>query len=783
MADTQNPVDLDVIVLDDDGNVLNASQEQDAISIPHDDGAVTIDFNPAQPEKKKSKFDDNLAEHIDNTELGRIAAMLCDAIDDDDKDRSEWLSQRADGLDLLGMKIERPGGGGVGTSSTAVAGQSTVRDPLLAEAIDRFQANSYAELCPSEGPCKAVNYGAETTEADQLAEAFEKDMNYYLTTTAREYYPDTRKMLFWVGYSSGMFKKVYKCPLRRRPVSESVDGADLIVPSNVTDLHNAGRITHQINMRQSVMRRMQILGVYRDVELTTPTPEVNVVQQKTADIVGVSAKQQRQEDQDYTVYECYCELDLLGFEHEEDGEPTGLPLPYRVTIDKDSQVILEIRRNWREDDPDQKAKIPFVLYPYATGLGIYGTGLLQRLGNLTMALTAMLRESIDAGMFANFPGFLFSKGAGRQLTNEFRVPPGGGAPIDVGTMPLRDAVMPLPYKDVSMSMVSLMGQVREAATRYGGTADSPTGEGVANAPVGSVLAAIDQATKIEGGVHKALHAAQREELELLKELFRDDPEALWRGNKRPAMGKDQATRVAKFKQALEDCELIPASDPNVPSHLHRLAKATAFYQIAKENPDRVDLNKAIVKWASMVRIDDMPEMMVPPQNGPPPMDPVAQKTLELKAIELQLGAVNDQANRESKENIEMAKLAVKTATTPEPTETTAEPVVELPEGPEPVDPTAIEDLRLKQEQISHAKQKTLIDAQNADKDREARLTEKAMDIAARLAMHQDTPPKQGVAGAATPRRAIRPPDGAQRPLTDDILAAILRNYEARGPAQ
>lgn len=623
----------------------------DVVQIEHDDGTVTIDLSGDDVgDDADDEFvghDENLADKIDYLERARIASELIEAIEADKSGRSEWERMRAKAVELMGIKLESPKSD-VSSSSAGIA-TSSVRDPILQDAVWRFQANAYAELCPSSGPVKVVNFSAgETTKTDDLAEALERDFNYYLTTTASEYYPDTRRMLMWTGLASGTFKKVYRCPLRRRPVSEYVDGSDLIVPPSATDLKNAGRITHEASMRKSVLKRMQIAGVYRDVNLGTDPmqAEPNAVERATKKVVGLTPDAQRTEDQEYTVYECYCELDIKGYEHKEDGRPSGLPLPYRVSIEAGTHEILEIRRNWDEDDRDQKAKIPFILFPYATGLDIYGVGLGQILGNIAMALTALGRISIDAGMFGNYPGGLKAKGAGRQISNEIRVPPGGFAEIDTGDKPIQQAVMALPYKDISPALISLIEQWRTVGSKLANTADIPVGEGKQDAPVGTTLALIEQATKIESSVHKALHAAQSEEFQLLAELFRDDPEDLFRGNKRPALGTDKAERIKRFKEALDNCEIVPKADPNEPSHMHRMAKAQALMQVAQVGGPAVKQIDVLKQVLKMIGFSDPSEYVVD-QLPQQPMDPkliAAQQNAQQKqadlAAKMQLAQVN-----------------------------------------------------------------------------------------------------------------------------------------------
>lgn len=651
-------------------------QMANAIEIPQDDGSVVIEINTGPNGKEPvdtSKHDANLADAIDEAELGRIAEDLLEGIDADNTSRADWMATRAKGIDLLGVKLEDPRSG---SGSAPLEGMSVVRDPVLLEAVLRFQANSQGEMLPSAGPVKTVNYGG-TPETDKLADDLEKDLNYYLTSVASEYYPDTRRMFFWTGFSGMAFKKVYRCPLRRRPVSESVDAADLIVSDTITDLRNAQRITHQITLRPSVMKRMMIAGAYRDVELTAPTPTTDAVKEKVAQVQGIQNTGQRPQDEPYTVYECYCELDIRGFEHEDkDGQPTGLPLPYIVTLEKDSRKVLQIRRNWKEDDEDFIAKIPFVAFGYAPGLGFYNLGLLHILGNLTNALTALTREAIDAGMFANFPGFLYAKSSARQMTNEFRVPPGGGLPIETNGMAIGQTVMPLPYKPVDPSHVQLIGQVRDVAQKLGGTADTPVGEGKQDAPVGTTLALIEQATKIEGAVHKALHAAQAEEFRLLCELFREDPEALWRGNRRPALGRGDE-RVAKFMAALDQIDIVPAADPNVPSHMHRVMKATAIKQLSESNPQMYNQVEVDSRILAMLNVSNPEKLFMPPQPPAPPMpDPnkvaelqakaeQAEKDRQTKIVLAAMDGEQRQKDREVKQNVEVLKVAAAVVANPE----------------------------------------------------------------------------------------------------------------------
>ena len=506
--------DILIEMLGDDPDKPKMDQKGNVLEIEHGDGSISIslDGRPINPSAKledKSDWFRNLAEEIPETDLYSIADDLIRGIDQDQTSRQDWVDERSNGLRLLGLKVEIPGIGG-SADGAPVEGMSRVRHPLLLEAVLRFQANARSELLPTDGPVKIRNDDNNATlEEDQLGNALEKDMNHYLTSTAKEYYPDTDRMLLMLGFGGTAFKKVYYCPLRNRPVSESVDADDLIVNNAATDLSNAKRVTHRVMMRPSVVKRLQILGVYRDIELSTPAPaKLDSVQREKKSQQGIAPDDASPDDRDREIYECYCELDLPGFEHKMKSKETGLEIPYRVTIDLTSKEILSLVRNYDEDTKDlPEAKANFVKYTFVPGFGFYDIGLLNILGNTTNAITAAWRELLDAGMYANFPGFLFSDQGLRQNTNIFRVPPGGGASIKTGGMDIRQAIMPLPYKEPSSALMTLVANMADTGMRLGGTSEQQVGEGRADAPVGTTLAMIEQATKILNSVHKRMHAS------------------------------------------------------------------------------------------------------------------------------------------------------------------------------------------------------------------------------------------------------------------------------------
>lgn len=634
--DLLGDMDVQIESADEAADIPEIDSNGAILKIDHGDGSITLslDGSPIQDAAdvvgEPAGWFDNLSSKIEQTELSRIAEDLLRGVADDLESRSEWIDDRAQGIKLLGLKIEIPGLQGSGDGAP-IEGMSKVRHPLLQEAVLRFQANSRSELLPTDGPVKIRDdANGSTPERDRLADALENDMNHFLTITAREYYPDTDRMLLLLGFGGTAFKKVFFCPLRNRPASDSVDADNLIVNNSATDLSTAMRITHRVMLKPSTVKRLQILGVYRDIDLSTPmevTPDA-AAEAKAAQ-QGVTTTAINPDDRDREIYEIYCELDIKGFEHKFKGKVTGLEIPYRVTIDVSSREILSITRNY--DQPDvgmlPEARTTFVKYTFVPGLGFYDIGLLHILGNTTNAITAAWRELLDAGMYANFPGFLISDTGARQNTNIFRVPPGGGAQVKTGGQKITDAIMPLPYKEPSGALMALVQDMSETGMRVGGTSEAQVGEGRADAPVGTTLAMIEQATKVMNAVHKRMHSAQAEEFSLLVQCFREHPESFWERNRKPSVAWNEEL----FLQALSDVELVPQADPNTASHSQRVMKIMALKQLQSANPalyDTIAVDKAALRaigWSN-------PDQFLLPEdqrNQPGPEEQQATEELQI----------------------------------------------------------------------------------------------------------------------------------------------------------
>jgi hypothetical protein len=713
-----DPIDIIVEMAAGGGDVPEFDEKGAVIKIKHDDGSITVslDGKPIQDAEARENrgWFENLVEDIDDLELGRISDELLRGIEADIESRREWIEDRTQGIKLLGLKIEIPGLAGA-ADGAPVEGMSRVRHPLLLEAVLRFQANARSELLPTDGPVKVrVDGNDGNVQQDQDATALENDLNHFLTAVATEYYPDTDRMLLMLGFGGTAFKKGYYCPLRNRPVLESVDADDLIVNNAATDLHNAKRITHRSFMRPSVVKRLQILGVYRDIDLPTPdNPKDDAVRREKKAQQGISESSSNPEDRDREIYEVYCELDIKGFEHKWKGKETGLEIPYRVTVDVSSKQILSIVRNYDEDDQElPEARSNFVKYTFVPGMGFYDIGLLHVLGNTTNALTAAWREMLDAGMYANFPGFLMADTGARQNTNIFRVPPGGGALVKTGNMPIQQAIMPLPYKDVGAGLMTLTENMAQTGMRIGGTSEQQVGEGRADAPVGTTLAMIEQATKVLNAVHKRMHAAQAEEFQLLVRLFKENPESFWQRNRKPSLEWDEQT----FLRALENCELVPQADPNTASHGQRVMKIMALKQLQAANPSMYD--PIAIDMAALQAIGwSNPEQFMAPPSAQGQTPPEIQQMMAKMQI--------DKQEADAKTMTAQARMAQVQAQVGQAGQT----------GQQQPDPVKMADLQVKQAEIQQKGQDSLLDAENRKRDRESRERLAAIKLAEELAQN------------------------------------------------
>jgi hypothetical protein len=741
MDSPQGPPPADIIVemAPENQDVPEFDKLGNILKIVHGDGSVSISLDgkpldaTAAANDGPGQWFDNLVDKIDPSALSSIADDLLRSVDEDLQSREEWIEDRALGIKLLGLKIELPNVQGA-SDGAPIEGMSKVRHPLLLEAVLRFQANARSELLPTDGPVKIRNDDNDATlKEDELANAYQRDMNHYLTAVATEYYPDTDRMLLMLGFGGTTFKKVYFCPLRNRPVSESVDAEDIIVNQSAINLPNARRVTHRTYLRKSTVKRLQILGVYKDITLSDPVPKKpDALDEEKKAQQGLSVNNFRPDDRDREIYEICCELDIPGFEHKIKGKVTGLEIPYVVTIDVSSREVLAITRNFNENDKElPTARKRYVKYTFVPGLGFYDIGLLHILGNTTNAVTAAWREMLDCGMYANFPGFLVAKSGTRQNTNIFRVPPGGGAPIETGGAKISEAVMALPYSTQGMpALMSLVENMVETGQRVGGTAELQVGEGREEAPVGTTMALIDQAVKIMNSVHKRLHSSQAEEFQMVVDVFKEHPESFW--TRKCKSGK--AWDVAKFMQAANDCELVPQADPNTASMGQRVMKIMGLKQLQAANAqlyDPVAIDTAALHamgWAN-------PDQFFVPKSArgtPPPQlqELMAKMQNDQKAADAKVTEANartDEATaklREVQAKIDSGHYAPK----PE-----AGGIVAPPEQETSLDVATatakMMDAETRQREVAVREQESRTEAENRDKDREDKLRESALALA------------------------------------------------------
>lgn len=604
------------------------------ITTKNEDGSISV--KPIGGERKKPErkgFDDNLAEFLEESILQKVANRLLQGIEEDIRSRRGWEETAEKGAEIIGVKLENASID-VDTDGTI----SRVRHTGLLRACITSWSNARAELLPVGGPVKvrddetteddslsalaglghnggpplapevpplptgpgiapvaapgaqpappglglngaapppAVPPAGASEKRNQLAQDFENDFNHYLTVVDKDYYPDFSRMLMSRGLLGCQFRKVYHDPVLRRPVSRWVKGVDLIVSNEATSLTGAARITERIPMRQAMVKRLQKIKHWRQIALVTPTTTTTGLEKAIAESEGIDRNTTvLTEDHLHTIYESYADCDEGDLANDESGKAPGWPLPYRVTIDKDSQRIVEIRRNWKKGDESYIKRRRYVKYGHVPGLGFYDWGFVHMIGNPQRAATMIERALIDVGMLTSFPGGVMAKSPGsRQRTTQIRPSMGQFTVIDTGGLPISDFVMPWPYKEPSAVLAAMGQDLNQQMNQVAGVVDMPVGEGMANVPVGTIMAYIEAVTKVPSAVHKDDHIAQQEEFELLRELFAEDPESLIKFARKPK-------RKQYAMQEILDQDLVPAADPNIPSQVHRLMQTNMLVQVS-----------------------------------------------------------------------------------------------------------------------------------------------------------------------------------------------------------
>ena len=568
-----------------------------------DDGSVTIDL--------AAEHGANLAEFIDDSLLGEIASELVAAYEDDLQTRKDWEEAYSKGLDLLGVKYEE--------RSEPFEGASGVTHPLISESVTQFQAQAYKELLPSSGPVKTQIIGAKTPEVEAQASRVKNFMNYRIMDVMTEYDPGMDQMLFYLPLSGSTFKKVYFDPVRGREVSEFVPAQDLVIPYSAVDLDTTPRATHVLKMQGNDLRKMQLSGVYRDIDLgnTGDDSAGNVVKEKIDEIDGRS---KGHTDDTRTILEFHADLEIEGFEDiGPDGEPTGLKLPYIVVVDKDTNKVLSIQRNWSENDLLKRKRQYFVHYKFLPGLGFYGFGLIHMIGGLGRSATAILRQLIDAGTLSNLPAGFKAKGI-RVRDNDSPIQPGEWREIDAPGMDLRNALVPLPYKEPSATLAQLLGALVTDGRRFISLADQQMTNLNNEAPVGTTVALLERGMKVMSAIHKRLHAAQKAEFKLLARIISE--------NLPPVYPYAVAGAPSEIKQADFDdrVDVIPVSDPNIFSMSQRVTLAQTELQLAQSAPDIHNLREAYRRMYQALEVENIDQILPPPPQ-PQPMDPAMEAGL------------------------------------------------------------------------------------------------------------------------------------------------------------
>ena len=594
----QAPVGLDSIMEEDPIEIEIVDPESVTIGI---DG-MEIEIEPAKPSDED--FDANLAEYISEKELTEIAGDLLGDFEDDVSARKDWIQTYVDGLELLGMKIEE--------RTEPWEGACGVYHPLLSEALVKFQAETIMETFPAAGPVKTLIVGKETPEKKDAAQRVQDDMNYQLTDVMTEYRPEHERMIWGLGLSGNAFKKVYFDPALDRQVSMFIPAEDIVVPYGASSLEQSPRVTHVMRKTENEIKRLQFAGFYKDIDLETPSGSLDEVEKKIAEKMGFKATS----DDRYKLLEMHVDLDLPGYEDKDkDGELTGIALPYVITIEKGTQEVLSIRRNWRPEDDTHQKRNHFVHYGYVPGFGFYCFGLIHLVGAFAKSGTSLIRQLVDAGTLANLPGGFKTRGL-RVKGDDTPIAPGEFRDVDVPSGAIKDNLMTLPYKEPSQVLYQLLGTIVEEGRRFASAGDMKISDMSAQAPVGTTLAILERTLKVMSAVQSRIHYSMKQELKLLKEIIRDyTPEEY---NYEPEEGSRKAKKT-DYDMVL----VIPVSDPNAATMAQKIVQYQAVLQLAQGAPQIYNLPQLHRQMLDVLGIRNA-QKLIPLQEDQKPKDPITE---------------------------------------------------------------------------------------------------------------------------------------------------------------
>jgi hypothetical protein len=589
-------------------DLVGASEPEIEIEI-EDPEAVRIGLGDIEiqiePKKETAEdFDANLAEYMDESDVQSLAEELVDDFTKDIMDRKEWIQTYVDGLKLLGLKYEE--------RTEPWQGACGVFHPMLTESVVRFQSESMMETFPAQGPVKTQIIGKDSIEVQESATRVRDDMNYQLTEVMQEYRPEHEKLLWNLPLAGSAFKKVYYDPSLGRQAAMFVPAEDIVVPYGAANLERAERVTHVMRKTENEIRKLQEAGFYLDIDLGEPTHELDDIEKQKSEEMGMSAIQ----DDRFRVLEMNVDLDLKGFEHtNKNGEPTGIALPYVVTLEKGTRKILAIRRNWYEDDKLHLKRQHFVHYQYIPGFGFYGYGLIHLIGGYAKSATMLIRQLVDAGTLSNLPGGLKARGL-RIKGDDTPIAPGEFRDVDVPSGSIRDNILPLPYKEPSQVLLTLLNQIIAEGRAFASSGDMKVSDMSSQAPVGTTLAILERTLKVMTAVQSRLHYAMKQEFKLLKSIIADyTPEEY---DYDPVEG----SRRAK-KSDYDAVDVIPVSDPNAATMAQKIVQYQAVFQLAQSAPQLYNMPLLHRQMIEVLGIKNASKL-VPVEDDAVPTDPVQE---------------------------------------------------------------------------------------------------------------------------------------------------------------